>query len=186
MSKITVYIPSGKNLHTTGMAYTKAAIYGAALHTDAVMFNYQTDKLRTRGFQYDNNLILRSSEGVEIELIDVKINVTHPNKIAETSLVGRDGTVKEFVQRQDYAVRIGGNLIGEKDKFPYDLLRTLLSILNKQESFEVASMYLELFGISKMVLKNADFNQNELKLFNVMPFLLTFVSDDDYDFLVEE
>ena len=51
---------------------------------------------------------------------------------------------------------------------------------------EVASPYLEAFGICKVVLKQAQFNQSNLKHFNVMPFELTLLSDTDYNFLIEE
>lgn len=149
------------------------------------MDNY-TDRLRTDGSPYDNNLILRTSDNMEIELINVKIDVTQQNKIVETALVHHNGKVKEFIQKEDYSIKVTGDLIGDKDKFPYELLNTLLTILNEQESFSVASPYLELFGIDKVALKRAMFNQGTLKYFNVMPFILSFVSDEDYKFLVSE
>ncbi|MBR4688881.1 MAG: hypothetical protein IKO90_00285 [Bacteroidales bacterium] len=51
---------------------------------------------------------------------------------------------------------------------------------------EIASPYLEAFGICKVVLKQAEFKQSNLKYFNVMPFELTMASDMDYIFLVED
>ena len=79
-----------------------------------------------------------------------------------------------------------GNLIGDRNKFPYDALHKLELILNEEKSFEAKSVLLEAFGISWVVLKTAKFNQQELKYFNAMPFTLDFESDETYNFLVEE
>lgn len=43
-----------------------------------------------------------------------------------------------------------------------------------------------LFGINKLVLTQAKFDQKGLKYFNTLPLELTFDSDEDYVFLVED
>ena len=78
-----------------------------------------------------------------------------------------------------------GNLIGDRNKFPYDALHKLEAILSKEKSFEAKSVLLEMFGISWVVLKQAVFSQEQLKYFNALPFTLTFESDETYNFLVE-
>lgn len=104
----------------------------------------------------------------------------------ETSLVNREGKVKEFIQSDDYTVKITGNLFGDRNKFPLEALQQLLEVLRPNLSMEVASPYLEAFGICKVVLKHAYFNQTNIKHFNVMPFELSLISDTEYNFLVEE
>ena len=47
-------------------------------------------------------------------------------------------------------------------------------------------MLLEAFGIDWVVLRQAKFEQQELKYFNTLPFTLTFESDETYNFLLEE
>ena len=76
--------------------------------------------------------------------------------------------------------------MNERDKFPYRDLYLLNQILNGAKSIQVASVYLCIFDIDKLVFKSASFDQEKLKHFNVMPFTLSFVSDKDYDFLVSE
>jgi hypothetical protein len=122
----------------------------------------------------------------EIEFIGAKINVQKQNKIVETELVNRAGKVKEFIQQSDYNITINGQLFSQDGMFPYDELDLLNYILSQSTNINVASRYLKLFGINKMVFKSATFDQNQLKYFNVMPFSLSFVSDMDYDFLVED
>lgn len=201
MSKIVIRVPKNKeaiyaavNAANTasqigaslGVSYAKEGLYKGALESAPIVFDNYSDKLRTVGSQYDNNLILKSSDGTQIEFIDAKIDVTRQNKIVETSLVYRSGKVKELIQKDDYNITVKGNLIGDKDKFPYVLLDRLLSILEEPESFDVANVYLESFGICKVVLKDVKFNQGEQKFLNAMPFTLTLVSDEDYNFLITE
>lgn len=172
---------------THGVSYAKEELYTGELESAPIVFDTYSDKLRTVGSQYDNNLILKSSDGTQIEFIDAKLDVTKQNKIVETSLVYRAGKVKEFIQQDDYSIKINGNLIGDKSgKFPYNLLSTLLYILDRPESYEVANVYLESFGIYKVVIKDAAFNQSTVKYFNTIPFSLTCISDEDYVFLMEE
>lgn len=172
---------------TQGMSWARYGWYQAALGTDPIVFDYYTDRLRTDGSQYDNNLLLRTADmGTVIEIIDARIDVTQSNNIKSTPVTGRAGTVKELIQKQDYEIIVNGNLIGERNKFPYDALHKLEIILNEEKSFEAKSVLLEAFGIDWVVLKTAKFGQKELKYFNTMPFSLTLESDNTYNFLVEE
>lgn len=172
---------------TQGMSWARYGWYQAALGTDPIVFDYYTDRLRTDGSQYDNNLLLRTADmGTVIEIIDARIDVTHANTIKNTAVTGRVGTVKELIQKKDYAISVKGNLVGERNKFPYDALHRLEIILNEEKSFEAKSVLLESFGIDWVVLKEAKFSQQELKYFNTLPFTLEFDSDFTYNFLVEE
>lgn len=203
MSRIVIHIPGKKEWHyigtaaanearivgaTAGVAAAKQGVYKTAMpfSTDLTKSDYY-DRLRTPGSQYDNNLILRSSDGqTEVEFIDVRINITHTNNITETKLLNRAGTVKEYIQKSDYSITVDGNLIGDKDKFPYNNLENLIKILNETSNFEVASALLSAFDIHKVVLKKATFDQKELKYFNVLPFAISLSSDEDYGFLIED
>lgn len=203
MSRIVIHIPGKKEWHyigtaaanearivgaTAGVAAAKQGVYKTAMpfSTDLTKSEYY-DKLRTPGSQYDNNLILRSSDGqTEIEFIDVRMILDHTNSIVETRLLNRPGTVKEYIQKKDYKIEVHGNLIGDGEKFPYNTLEELIKILNETSSFEAASVLLSAFDIHKVVLSNAKFDQKEMKYFNALPFTITLASDEDYDFLMEE
>ncbi len=172
--------------NTIGVAAAKSGIYSAALATAPVVFDDYTDLLKIDGVNSDNSLILKNANNTQIALIGVKIDVTKANKIVETSLVNREGKVKEFIQADDYTVKITGNLFGDRNKFPLEALQQLLEVLRPNQNMEVASPYLEAFGICKVVLKQAQFNQSNLRHFNVMPFELLMASDTEYKFLVED
>ena len=181
---------------TAAIAAAKQDIYGVALQPEVQLYTLQ-DKLRpnsslapagivTGPSEADNELILKSDDGTTIYLIGVEIDVTQKNKVVSTQLVNKNGTVKERIQREAYEVKVHGNLIGGRDKFPHEDLKTLLTILNSTSSISCSSAYLDIFGINKLVLTNANFNQKGLKYFNVLPFDMTFDSDEDYNFSVED
>jgi hypothetical protein len=101
--------------------------------------------------------------------------------------VNRVGKVKERIQEDDYKVKIFGNLcMNESGKFPFEMLKQLNGILSGANSIYVASRYLDIFDITQLTFTDADFNQSTLRYFNVMPFTLNFISDMDYNFLVED
>lgn len=136
----------------------------------------------------DNEVAIATGDGkVEIRITDALIKVEQSKRIVTTQLVNRSGTVKEYVQMGDYVIKINGHLIGEQGKFPYDDLNNILiPLLERAENLKMASKYTEAFGINEVVLTESVFDQNQMKLFNVMPFELKFVSDSSYEFLVEE
>ena len=136
----------------------------------------------------DNEVAIATGDGkVEIRVTDALIKVEQSKRIVTTQLVNRSGTVKEYVQMGDYVIKINGHLIGEQGKFPYDDLNNILiPLLERAENLKMASKYTEAFGINEVVLTESVFDQNQMKLFNVMPFELKFVSDSSYEFLVEE
>ena len=146
------------------------------------------DRLRIPAGTSDNEVSIATIDGrTEIRITDALIKVEQSKRIVTTQLVNRSGTVKEYVQMGDYEITIDGHLIGEQGKFPYDDLNNILiPLLERAENLKMASKYTEAFGINEVVLTESVFDQNQMKLFNVMPFELKFVSDSSYEFLVEE
>jgi len=135
-----------------------------------------------------NVLILRNqANDVQIVFYDVKIRVNRRNTIIETPLAGRTGSVKEYIQAQDYDISVSGSLISDhRIKFPLAELRAVVELLHKAETFTLANVYLESFGISKVVLKSADYDQQSQQFVNVLPFSFNFVSDEDYELELTE
>lgn len=210
MARIVIHIPSRKEWlyigaeaanaarqagSTAGVSAAKQGIYGAAIQPEVPLYTLQ-DKLRpnsslatsivTGPSESDNELILKSDDGTTIYLIGVEIDVKQKNNVVSTQLINRSGKVKERIQREDYEVTVYGNLIGGRDKFPHEDLKTLVTILNSTSNISCSSAYLDIFGINKLVMKDAKFNQKGLKYFNTLPLELTFESDEDYVFLVED
>ncbi|MDR3046603.1 MAG: DUF6046 domain-containing protein [Bacteroidales bacterium] len=159
------------------------------------------DRLRTGVQKIDNNILLSTVSGIEIEFIDAKIDVNKKSVIKNTPLIGRNGDVKEYINQSDYTIKISGNLYAgnmyeegyniknhnkDSKRFPYEELSMLNYILNENRSLKISAQYLNIFDVNQVVFKAADFNQSNMKYFNVMPFTLSFESDNDYEFLIKE
>ncbi|MDY0324189.1 MAG: DUF6046 domain-containing protein, partial [Candidatus Carbobacillus sp.] len=142
-----------------------------------------------------NNIILEAEEQsttksigqtLQIELIDVKIKVTQSNTIVSTALVNRRGSVKEYIQANDYKIYIKGSVIADSiNAFPINEMVTLKKILELAGTVTVHSKYLELFGITKMALISVDYDQTTSNYANALSFIINFVSDEDYSFTID-
>jgi len=190
-SKIAIYV--GENVRnlarqagiSVGSGLLRGGLYGGRLVSQVLPIEVygMEDRLLNDGSDVVNGVVLEA-EGSRIEIVDARVDVKKRNEVKDTALVNRSGKVKERIQASDYEVIISGSLFAERDKFPYYELQLLNYILSTAGSIDVASSYLCIFDIERLVLRMADFNQSMLKYFNVMPFKLTFDSDMDYDFLV--
>jgi hypothetical protein len=142
-----------------------------------------------------NNIILEVEEQsttksigqkLQIELIDVKIKVNDTNTILSTALINRRGSVKEYIQANDSKVTIKGSVIANSvNAFPVNELVALRKILNMTGVVKVRSKYLELLGITRLVVKTVDYDQDTTKYANTLNFIMTFESDEDYSFTID-
>lgn len=173
----------GTNLGVTAIREQQHIL---ALKTPIQIFDSYNDRLINDGDSLENVVILRTDSNVQIRIINALVDITKNSDIKSTPLVNRNGTVKERIQQKDYAITIKGSLIAEKDKFPFGELHLLNQILSEAKSINISSVYTCLFDIEKIVFKSANFNQSTWTHFNVMPFTITFDSDMDYNFLVNE
>lgn len=185
---------------TRGIEAARQAAYGTMM-TYEFQIPTQDEILVNSGSTVINGLILKTAgtgrnvtysatEGtgdLSVELDDVKINVSRDNKIVDTTLLKRSGTIKEFIQHGDFVIEVSGTVrTNSKRTFPTADLQELSQIFEQGVVFDVASVYLESFGINRVVLSRFTFDQQNMRFFNVLPFTLTLKSDTDYDFLVEE
>ena len=146
---------------------------------------------KTPYVQDDRNTISFKLGEITATLSGATIDISRKNTIVSTALAGRRGTVKEFIKAEDYSITINGQLIntylGKPTAYPVDQLRTLISLLQAEDSVEVSSAFLGFFDVSKVVLTSFDIKQQESKYVNVQPFKMVLVSDDDADlFKIEE
>jgi len=191
-TKILIYTKANllNTARTVGWSLGMDAVHKkqhtAALGTPVEVFDKYSDRLVNDGDLEENIVILRTDNNVAIKILNARVDITKNNKIIDTLLVNRAGKVKERIQEEDYTVVIKGSLVNDKDRFPYRDLFVLNRILSEAKSIQVASVYTCIFDIEKLAFTKADFHQSSWQHFNVMPFTLNFVSDMDYNFLVNE
>ena len=99
-------------------------------------------------------------EGIEID--EVLISVSMQKNVVTTAIMGRNGTVKEYVSDGDYSITIQGALASnENDNYPVAKFASLLEILKAPVSVKVESEFLAQFDIDEIVIVNYDFPQSE-------------------------
>lgn len=96
-------------------------------------------------------------EGVLL-MNDVTMGVSMQKEVVRTAIVGRPGTVKEYVTDGDYQVTLTVGLVAvdsegrETDQYPERAVAQLREILERPEALEVGSGFLDLFGITHLVV----------------------------------
>lgn len=92
------------------------------------------------------------------------VNLGLSKTILETPTVGkfRKGTVKEYINTEDYQLTIRGVCVNRDapDEYPSEQVRVLNEMFAINEALDVVSNpFLELFDIGNLVLKNIDFEE---------------------------
>ncbi len=123
---------------------------------------------------------------LHLELDAVICEVTQRKNIVSAKIVGRNGTVKEYINDDDYSLNIKGILFNTlPDKVPSEQIEMLNNILKINDSIKVVSPYLDLFDIKQIVIQNCKYNQLQGKL-NIVNFELIALSDLDLSIIVNE
>jgi hypothetical protein len=131
--------------------------------------------------QYDG---FTRADGTQINV--VLFNVSQTKNIVETTIQGRNGTVKEYVSDGDYQVSIYGVFVAKTtNSYPEKEMQKLVAITKSNRAIKVNSWYLRQFGIYNLVIKEPNFAQNAAQ-FNSQPWQLTCVSDQPVELLREE
>ena len=112
------------------------------------------------------------------------ISMSLAKTIVETATVGKErkGTVKEFINTEDYVLNIRGVCVNPDypDEYPTEQVQELQRLFEINDSVEVMNnLFLELFGVKNLVLKNIEWNemagQQGLQVYTVNA-----VSDSDF------
>ena len=110
-----------------------------------------------------------TDESVSITLENVLIDVSCQKNIDLAVIEGHDGTIKTFVNDDDFTLNIKGVICSDNpNDYPIEEIKTLLFILqqgtkdgNKVPSLPVVSDYLLFFDIYDIVIVDYDFPQME-------------------------
>lgn len=126
---------------------------------------------------------------LELELPDAVAAVSRERRIVSTSLVGRDGTVKEYINEGDWAINLvvgvqpveNGEIL---DDYPSEALRELRRLLDVKAAIEVHSEFLSIFDITKMVIRS--YSASQMTEANYQAVSISAVSDEDYEIFSNE
>lgn len=129
-------------------------------------------------------LTLRKENGETLVINDAVVTVTQEKHIVRTTLVGLNGTIKEYICDGDYdisiavgivAVDAGGQIV---DEYPGEGVRKVREFLSENKAIEVSSVFLEIFGIERMVVTRFSLRQETGS--NRQTIEVRALSDEDY------
>jgi len=134
-------------------------------------------------------LTLEKEDGARLRLADAVAAVSRERRIVSTALVGRDGTVKEYINEGDWAVNLvvglqaieGGRI---SDEYPGDELRELKKYLDEKAALRVHSEFLDIFGITRLVVKSYSATQTTEQ--NYQAVSISAVSDEAVEIYSKE
>ena len=123
----------------------------------------------------------------EVVLIGALCTVDFSNNIVTTAMQNGKGTVKELISTDDMGISIGGHIMSDwvADLYPYDNVSTFYALFRQGVAFKVSSKYLNMFGITQVVVKSMSFPQ-EGSYSNTQKFSLDLLSDQDVELVVTE
>ena len=130
------------------------------------------------------DLVIRVPDKGVLTIPDVTINISKQKEIVKTALVGRAGTIKEYVTAGDYQIdmSIGVVAVDENneiiDQYPEKAVSTLREVFEEDQTLEASSTFLDIFGINKIVITG--FSAKQMTYANRQVVEVSALSDDDY------
>lgn len=115
---------------------------------------------------------------------DVTVNVSLQKEVVKTALVGRAGTIKEYITDGDYQLNMSVGIVAVNDagevvdQYPERAVAQLREILERPEALEVSSAFLDLFGITHIVVTG--FSAKQMTHSNRQVIEITALSDTEY------
>jgi hypothetical protein len=104
------------------------------------------------------------------------VSVGQSKKIIKTEMQGRDGTVKEYIGLDDYAVTVTGIITGENGVSPTQEVIDLKNMLDAPIPIDVVCPYLQNLGIYSLVVESYELPQFEGGV-SYQNFTINFSSD---------
>jgi hypothetical protein len=149
------------------------------------------DSLRTSilGTPVVSDLILESPQQMPLQGIDtvrfeaILLEVSQTKTIVGTAVVGRAGTIKEYICDGDYEITMRGAIVSEGYAFPEQAVRDFIKILLKPNAIKPISDFLRLFNIYSIVVTNYRFFQRE-GMNNIQFFEVSALSDAPEDIVL--
>lgn len=115
------------------------------------------------------------------------ISLNLPKNIVTTALQGKNGTIKEYINDDDYQITLEAavdSYIGNEDSeerfsYPRDKVNELIKMLKKPDELIILSDFLKLFDIKSVVVK--DFGMMQETHTNRQAISIQLLSDEPYE-----
>lgn len=129
-------------------------------------------------------LTFEKDSGERLVMNDAVVAITRSKNIVSTALAGMDGTVKEYINMDDYQIRIAVGVQAQRDgvlvdEYPEDGIRQLRSFFDVNEAINVQSAFLDIFDIDRIVITGFSLVQSTES--NCQDIEINALSDGDYN-----
>lgn len=114
------------------------------------------------------------------------LDISAAKNIIKTAIKGRSGTVKEYINTDDYQITIRGILINYiNDDYPEDLVNDLHDIFKINAELQVTTPVLNLLDIHNIVIESL--RLPEVEGYNhIQPFVIQCLSDEPVELIIKD
>lgn len=113
----------------------------------------------------------------EVRLQTVLCTVSRPSIIVKTQIQGRNGTVKEYISKDDYVITINGIISGQNGQYPETEALALQRIADAPVAIPVVSRFLNALEIFNIVVEDYSMPQTAGGI-SKQEFTINSISDD--------
>lgn len=113
------------------------------------------------------------------------LDISASKNIVKTPIKGANGTVKEYINIDDYQITIRGILINyDSDEYPEDLVNDVHELFKANKEMQVTTPVLNLLDIHNIVIIDLKFPEVE-GFNNIQPFVIQCLSDEPVELLIK-
>lgn len=117
---------------------------------------------------------------------DAVISISSEKNIVRTSLVGLNGTIKEYICDGDYEINLSVGIVAVDnetglivDEYPQEGIKKIKSFLSENKSIRVSSPFLSIFDIDRIAI--TEFSLNQETDSNRQTIAVRALSDKNYE-----
>lgn len=139
---------------------------------------------RLGGIIYSNVILDGTSATGGITINDCLVGISNSKNVVTTPISGRNGTIKEYINRGDYQINISGMIMSNIDNvFPVDRVRKFIRICEKEEAISFSNAFANHYNITSVVVIDYKLAEKQA-VRNGVPFSLSLISDDPIEIKV--
>jgi hypothetical protein len=124
-----------------------------------MILNNAPTVIKFNGSSYPTSIDGQTKSFPDIILKSALISVSQAKQIIKTQIQGRDGSVKEYIGLDDYAISIVGTITSTNNVEPIQDRLDLKAMLDAPISIGVVCPYLNQLGITDVVIESYDLPQ---------------------------
>lgn len=97
----------------------------------------------------------------KVSFQSILVDISFPRNIVKTEIVGRNGTVKEYIGEGDAQITFRGVIVGQNGHYPQEQLAEMMNVIKAPVAIPVFSIHLQTMGIDSVVFEERSFQQEQ-------------------------